>query len=492
MTLRARLVVALGVLLIAGLAIFGVATTSTYARTQYRRLDDQLRSSIPFVERDLYEEAGLSDGRDGGPDHGPGPDGDGSSKGDGPEPPVVIPSGTYAELRDGTGAVLARVQIADSDAQPAIPDPLPLPDEVVTVGSSAGSGRWRLVARESGRGDTTVIAAAPTGEVARSLRRLVTIEALASLGLLTALTGGAWLILRRGLRPLESMAGAAREISAGDLSHRVSPADGRSEVGQLGLALNTMLEGIEDAFRERDATEERLRRFLADASHELRTPLTSIQGFAELFRLGTDNPNLDLPVVMRRIEQEAARMRALVDDLLLLARMDQTRPLQRRPVDLAVLVADACTDASAVDPSRPITLDAPTPVLVSGDDAHLRQAIANLVSNALRHTPAGTAIDVGVQRAGGEAVVTVADRGPGLPADVLPRVFDRFWQADAARTGAGAGLGLAIVAGVAGEHGGSATVANRDGGGARFTIRLPLDAPSRGVDATPEDVVKVT
>jgi two-component system OmpR family sensor kinase len=253
-----------------------------------------------------------------------------------------------------------------------------------------------------------------------------------------------------------------------------------------------MLDDIEAAFRDRDATEERLRQFLADASHELRTPLTSIQGFAELFRLGTDNPNLDLPVVMRRIEQEAARMRTLVDDLLLLARMDQTRPLQRRPVDLAVLAADACTDASATDPARPITLDAPEPVVVSGDDAHLRQAIANLVTNALRHTPVGTAIDVAVQRAGGEATVTVADRGPGLPPDVLPRVFDRFWQGNAARTGAGAGLGLAIVAGVAAEHGGRVAVDNRPGGGAVFTLTLPVQPTAANAGAAAPETVKVT
>ncbi len=206
-------------------------------------------------------------------------------------------------------------------------------------------------------------------------------------GLLVLLGLGAWLILRHGLRPIEQMATTARSITAGALDQRVTPDDPNSEVGQLGLAINTMLSELEDAFRERDETEQRLRQFLADASHELRTPLTSIQGFAELFRLGADDQeHVDLPVIMRRIEEESARMKTLVEDLLLLARLDQTRETERVPVDLAVLAADACSDAVAAAPDRPVTLDAPEPVVVLGDRDHLRQAIANLVTNALRHT----------------------------------------------------------------------------------------------------------
>jgi two-component system OmpR family sensor kinase len=274
------------------------------------------------------------------------------------------------------------------------------------------------------------------------------------------------------------MATSARSISAGDLSQRVSPADSTTEVGELGLALNTMLEEIQAAFVERENTEHRLRQFLADASHELRTPLTSIQGFAELYRLGGDHEHVDLDVILRRIEEESARMKVLVEDLLLLARLDETRPVEREPVDLAVLAADACSDAVAVAADRPVTLDAPQPVVVPGDRDHLRQAIANLVTNAVAHTPDGTAIDVGARLEDGWAVVSVRDRGPGLSEDAKAHVFDRFWQADTARVGSGAGLGLAIVAGIAAEHSGTVTAEDAPGGGAVFTIRLPLNAPS--------------
>jgi two-component system OmpR family sensor kinase len=321
----------------------------------------------------------------------------------------------------------------------------------------------------------SVLVAIPTTEVTAALRRLVLIEALASVVLLALLASGAWLILRRGLRPLEKMAISARSISAGDLSMRVPQADDRTEVGQLGLALNTMLGEIEDAFRERDATEQRLRQFLADASHELRTPLTSIQGFAELFRLGADSDHVNLAVILRRIEEESARMKTLVEDLLLLARLDETRSSERATVDLSVLAADACSDAVAAAPTRRVTFDAPEPVVVLGVEDHLRQALANLMSNAVRHTEAATAIDVASRVENGVAVVTVRDHGTGLDEAALAHVFDRFWQADAARAGTGAGLGLSIVAAIAAEHGGTARAANAPDGGARFTLALPIE-----------------
>ena len=249
-------------------------------------------------------------------------------------------------------------------------------------------------------------------------------------------------------------------------------------MGELGLALNTMLGDIETAFAEREATELRLRQFLADASHELRTPLTSIQGFAELFRVSGEDARVDLPTILRRIEEESARMKVLVEDLLLLARLDQTRAGERASVDLAVLAADACSDAVATDPDRAVTLDAPEPVVVAGDEAHLRQAMANLVTNAVRHTPAGSPIEVSARRHDGVAVVAVRDHGAGLDETRRRPLFDRFWQADKARAGTGAGLGLAIVSSIATEHGGRATAANAPGGGAVFTIQLPLTPPA--------------
>ena len=321
-----------------------------------------------------------------------------------------------------------------------------------------------------------VVVAVPTTSVEDSLRQLVLIEVAVAAGVLALLATGSWLILRAGLRPLERMARTAGTITAGALDQRVTPDDGRTEIGELGLAINTMLTDLEAAFAEREATEQRLRQFLADASHELRTPLTSIQGFAELFRLESTQAQVDLPVIMRRIEEESARMRLLVDDLLLLARLDQTRPVRHDPVDLAVLAADACSDAAAVAPDREVTLRAPSPVVVRGDEDHLRQAVANLVSNAVGHTPAGTPIEVSVDADGGEARLAVRDHGPGLDDEAREHVFDRFWRADPARTGKGAGLGLAIVAGITAEHHGTARAENAPGGGACFTVSLPLDA----------------
>jgi two-component system OmpR family sensor kinase len=235
-----------------------------------------------------------------------------------------------------------------------------------------------------------------------------------------------------------------------------------------------MLARIEEAFAQRAATEARLRRFVADASHELRTPLTSIRGYADLYRQGALRTRSELDEAMRRVEQEAARMGGLVDDLLLLARLDQGRPLERSPVRLDELVDDAVRDARAVEPDRPITLSA-RPVTVEGDEARLRQALGNLLANARVHTPPGTPVDVSVAAEDGWGLVQVADGGPGLAPEVAERVFERFYRADTARTraGGGTGLGLAIVAGVVEAHGGTVRVESAPGEGARFSLRLP-------------------
>ena len=502
MTLRLRLVLGLVVLVTAGLAVFGLATYQVYSRSQYDRLDDQIRASASTVVGSLAHNAGLASDEGGGPGHGfggggPGHDGGpegggpGGGRGDRPGPPTVVPLLSYAELRGSDGAFVTSVAQSSTAAVPKLDDTIKVTSgagRFWSTGSASGSGRWRVYAGPAASlpGDTVVMAV-PLTEVSSALRRLVLIEGSAGAALLTLLAAGAWFLLRRGLRPLEQMATSARSITAGNLSERVTPSEGRTEVGQLGLALNTMLGELESAFAERDRTEHRLRQFLADASHELRTPLTSIQGFAELFRLGgrgESAPGVDLPVIMRRIEEESARMKTLVEDLLLLARLDQTRPIERAPVDLAVLAADACSDAVAAAPDRPVALDAPEPVVILGISDHLRQAIANLVTNALRHTPAGTPIEVSARIAGGAATVAVGDHGGGLDDEALAHVFDRFWQADQARVGTGAGLGLAIVAGIAAEHGGTATAANTPGGGALFTLRLPL-VGSPASSATP-------
>src|SRR5581483_1809944 len=248
----------------------------------------------------------------------------------------------------------------------------------------------------------------------------------------------------------------------------------RTEVGRLGLALNAMLGRIEEAFAARQASEERLRRFVADASHELRTPVASIRGYAELFRRGASGNAQDLAMSMRRIEDEAARMGHLVDDLLLLARLDEGRPLERRPVDLSQLAADAAADARALDPDRPITLEAAGPLEVAGDEQRLRQVLANLVRNALVHTPGGTPVAISTARQGESATLAIVDHGPGIPREVGDRIFERFYRADPARgrDGGSSGLGLSIVAAIVAAHGGSVDVTDTPGGGATFTLRL--------------------
>ena len=483
MTLRLRLVLALLALSTFGLAGFSTATYGIYARSEYRRLDDQIRASVPIVGFQARDSAGL--------DTGPRPTGSGRFPGSGfrRTPSVVVPPGTYGELRSPSGAVLGRpVQFNTADAVPALPAKVSVGSSgrYFDVGSIRGAERWRVFATSDRGTANQLLVAAPLTEVHASLKRLVLIEAAAVALLLSLLAAGSWLILRRGLRPLERMATTARSITSGDLSQRVD-APPHTEVGELGLALNTMLGEIEEAFREREATERRLRQFLSDASHELRTPLTSIQGFAEVFRLGSDHDHVDLPVILRRIEEESARMEILVEDLLLLARLDETRESERVPVDLAVLAADACSDAVATDPTRSVTLRAPEPVIVLGDSDHLRQAIGNLVTNAIRHTPAGSPVEVSADGDGSAATVRVRDHGPGLDEEARQHAFDRFWRADRARSGVGSGLGLAIVAAIAQEHGGEADAANADGGGAVFTLFLPTGVAARPVGATIED-----
>jgi two-component system OmpR family sensor kinase len=266
----------------------------------------------------------------------------------------------------------------------------------------------------------------------------------------------------------------------------VERAEPRTEVGRLGLSLNAMLGQIQSSFEASQASEERLRRFVADASHELRTPLTSIRGYAELFRRGAADRPADLAIAMRRIEEESARMGLLVDDLLLLARLDQGRPLEHGPVDLSRVAADAVHDARAVEPDRPVELRVPDgSVTVLGDELRLRQVAANLLANTRQHTPPSTPVTVSARRAGDVAVLEVADAGPGLTPDQATRVFERFYRADPsrARSMGGTGLGLSIVAAVAEAHGGAARVVSTPGAGARFWVEIPLSAASTAPEA---------
>jgi two-component system OmpR family sensor kinase len=365
------------------------------------------------------------------------------------------------------------------------------PGTQVFMQTSAAGITYRALAAELHDGSGIFVVGIPLSYLQATLAHLALVELLVSVAVLLACAlGGLWLI-RLGLRPLESMVDTAGQIAEGDLSRRVDYVDRRTEVGRLGEALNTMLSRIEDAFLARQRSEENLRRFLADASHELRTPLTSIRGYAELFRRQADLRPADLEAAMRRIESEAERMSVLVEDMLLLARLDQGRPLESKPVDLTGLAADGVTDLKAADPSRPVSFQASGVVIVRGDEHRLRQVIANLLTNARVHTPPGTPVAVSVRAEPPWAVLEVSDQGPGIEPEDLQRVFERFYRADRSRqrggSFAGAGLGLSIVAAIVAAHSGEVSAYSETGKGATFTVKLPLGSnppPSGGSTQT--------
>ncbi len=366
------------------------------------------------------------------------------------------------------------------DPLPALPsDPVerlaPLAGTFITLPAEDGSLRYRALVQRTPSGGI-VVTAAPLSSVQDATRRIIRSVALAGgIALLIAVLAS-WALIRTGLRPVDRMIETAAAIGAGDLAQRVPDADPRTELGRLGVALNQMLAQVEQAAAVRAASEERLRRFVADAAHELRTPLTSLRGYAELYRQGALTDPAAVAKAMDRIESEAIRMSRLVEDLLLLARLDQQRALEREPVDLAALAREAAADFAAADPERPLELSTDPGAVVLGDRARLRQVFDNLLANARVHTPPATPVHLTVRRSGEEAEIVVADEGPGIPPATRKRIFERFWRADPgrARSRGGTGLGLAIVASLVAAHGGTVAAGDAPGQGAVFTVRLPL------------------
>jgi two-component system, OmpR family, sensor kinase len=393
-------------------------------------------------------------------------------------PNFGLPAGTYGQKRDASGRVLFGKVFAVNQtvtAKPALPAKLSV-GRTITVNGEKGAGtRYRVLAVPDPRGSTINVAAIPLRATDDLLERLLVVEALVIAAVLLVLGSVSWVVVRVGLLPLDRMGHTAGAIAAGDLSHRVESTDPRSEVGRLGLALNAMLDRLEQAFGEREASENRLRRFIADASHELRTPLASIRGYAELFRMGAARDPADVEKAMRRIEDEATRMGVLVDDLLMLARLDEVADAPHGEVDLAAVVRDAVDDGRATAPTRTIRarLDEPAPVI--GDADQLRQVLGNLLRNAFVHTPEGTPIEVTLSRANGEVRLEIRDHGPGLPPGDPDALFERFWRTEGGRERGrgGAGLGLAIVAAIVDAHGGHVRAENAGGGGASFVVTLP-------------------
>jgi two-component system OmpR family sensor kinase len=381
---------------------------------------------------------------------------------------------------DGTLATYDRPGLGETSTPDVPPKTaLRVADDVgsrpFTVGSSSGSVQWRVLAIHMNDGDVYLVALS-LHDVTESVNRVIRLEALATALILAILAMVTFFVIRLGLRPIKQMTATATTIAGGDLSHRVPEGATGTEAGELGVALNTMMTKIEDAFEQRTALEARLRQFIADASHELRTPVTTIRGYAELYRSGGLADPDDMAQAMRRTEQEAVRMGTLVEDLLLLARLDQGRALEVGAVDLGVLAVDAVSDARAVDPTRSVTAAVAEGVRVDGDEGRLRQVVANLVANALVHTPDGTPIEVRVTRDGSDAVLEVCDHGPGMAQPVADRAFERFFRADPARSrhAGGSGLGLSIVKAIVHAHDGTVAIMTGNGAGTTVRVTLPL------------------
>ena len=480
--LRARLVAIISLLLAAGLGIAGIATTTVVSSFLVRQVDEELHTSaVPLA---TFAQPGIGQG---------------------------LPSDYYVRVISESGevksnrtdAAVTRYGVPNLPAM-TYDEAAASKGEPFTVSSSSITSeteRWRVVAltaRVNATGERAVVyVALPMVGQDRTVSFLTRTLFLSGLGIV--LLGGltAWVLVERSLRSLRSVEHTAAQIAAGDLTQRVPEAPPGTEMGSLAASLNAMLTQIERAFAAQEASEVRMRQFVSDASHELRTPLATIRGYGELYRLGALDTTDKVDDTMFRIEDAARRMGTLVNDLLVLARLDEGRPVAREDVDLAALARDSAQDLHALDPTREVAVvplaagggeDDPDPddptgqvpdtLVVEGDADRLRQVLTNLIGNVARHTPSGTPAEIalGVRKDDGVAVLEVRDHGPGLTEEQGSRIFERFYRADSSRTreSGGSGLGMAIVAAIVGTHDGHIEVAPTAGGGLTVRLALPL------------------
>lgn len=486
--LRLRLSALLVLLLAVALLVTGAAATAQVRSFMTGRQDAELRAASAYLVNAAVQNQGSA-----------------------ARAFAYVPTNTYAiELQTTAGKRVSLTSGPDADEHSAIPNLPSLTQhdsrvrsgKVFKVGSVGGEPSWHVVAGTVRSNGTTYVYAVAVSmdrvdEVIEHLELVIFLVGLLAL-LMCAVLG--WFAVRRTLRPLRQIEDTARGIADGDLTRRVPAPRAHDEVGSLSKSLNTMLSRIEDSFAVRRASEERMRRFVADASHELRTPLATVRGYAELFRQGAVARPEDVASAMRRIEDEATRMAVMVDDLLLLTRLDErqrnatTEARPHRPVDLTVLAADAVQDATAIDHSRKVRLRGVAgqplgPTMVEGDEAALRQVVTNLMANAIRYTPAATDIEVAVGAGPHGARLEIIDHGPGIPDDQRHRIFERFYRADASRNSAhgGSGLGLAIVSAILQVHHGSVRVIDTPDGGATFVVEIPsMPAPPSDPEHDPE------
>ncbi len=474
MSLRARLVAGTSLVAFVALSTAGIATYTAYSRSQLTQIDDTLQRSHEPIEQVVTTGTSASE----------------------VDIERVAP-GLYVALLDGNGTSQLQIPAREPGHEPLVADldDLTLPPRITgqfvdrpyfsTLGSASGGGELRVRTSRLGNGNVLVVGLS-LHAATRSQRSLVVIESFVAAAALLVAAAIGWVLVRVGLRPLLRVEQTALLIAdGGDLDHDVPGSDRTTEIGRLARALNTMLERIRGAFAERDATEralrdseERMRRFVADVSHELRTPLAAVSAYAELFERGARDHPADLERALRGIEIESARMRELVEELLLLAHLDEGRPLANARLDLNEITVDAISAARAVSPEWPIVLRAASLVIIDGDSSRIRQVIDNLLANVRTHTPAGTSTVVALDTRDGRGVITVSDNGPGMTADEAAHVFERFYRADPSRSrsSGGAGLGMAIVDALVRAHRGVIQLDTAPGRGVTVTISLPLSA----------------
>lgn len=458
--LRVRLVALLVLLLLVALTLTSVATSAVMRRQLMDSTDSELRAAArPTASQVLNYYLGHRGDR--------------------------FPTNYAVKFMPANGSTPLEVLPTGVALHPDIPT-LPVNDPRIengtlfTVQSTNGDMRWRVMPGQLVNGEATFAVAVPLRGVDTTVQRMLSFAILIGLVVIFSCAIVGWYGVRRAFRPLTQIEDTAAGIAAGDLTRRIPEGTANDEVASLSRSLNAMLAQIEQSFAVREASEERMSQFVADASHELRTPLAAVRGYAELFRQGAVSKPDDVAGAMRRIEDESIRMGGLVEDLLLLTRLDTRRPLERGTVDLTVLAADAVQDARALDPTRHVRLIGLSgdlePTTIEGDEARLRQVVTNLVGNAVNHTPSGTDIEIAVGSVPGCTKLEVRDHGEGVDPVKARRVFERFYRTDPSRgrgNGGGNGLGLAIVAAIVRAHGGQVGVAATPGGGATFIVELP-------------------
>ena len=511
MSLRLRLLLAVGAIAIVALVVADFATYSALRTSLYNQVDQELAQHRPGPAISVATgnvvcntpQSGSGLGGFNSIDNGGGPGGAGGELPGGGEGGPNVTGFLYSAVVKTSGSVLddlvCPAYVGKTAYRPQLPDPItgfttqPDGTEVAyfTAGSTASGGpafRVRAVKAQNG---AVLVDAQPLVDQNSTLHTLFLTELAVTAGALVLALAGGWWLVRLGLRPLEDVERTADSIAAGDLDQRVPGADQATEVGRLARALNVMLERIQAAFSARVASESRLReneqhlrQFVADASHELRTPIAAVSAYAELFERGGSQHSEDLPRIVSGIRTETARMDRLVNDLLTLARLDEGVPMEMAPVELVSLASEAVRTAAAVGPQWPVQFSATRPIEVNGDRDRLRQVLDNLLANIRAHTPEGTTATVHVDQIGDQAQIEVRDTGPGMLDSDAQRVFERFFRADPARarTRGGSGLGLSIVAAIVAAHGGTVSAVSTPGEGLVVTVLIPVSTVQQPED----------